>query len=341
MPYGGADWLALTTEPTLEPDLPICDPHHHFWDFRTARIPNQRYLLHDLAADINSGHNVRTTVFIEARAMYRADGPEEMRPVGEVEFVQGLAAASASGLYGPGRAAAAIIGHANLNLGERVEPVLEALQTASPNRFRGIRHSVTWDPHPEVENTAAHQIEGQLGSETFRAGARVLARMGFSLEAWLFFPQMLELAEFAKAVPDLPIILNHVGGLLRTGPYANRNDEVLATWRSGIAAVAENPNVYVKLGGIGMPRTGFYWDTRTEPVGSEEMAKDIAPLMTHCIEQFGPDRSMFESNFPVDKVSYSYNVMYNAFKRFSKDYSATERAAMFHDTAARVYRIGV
>ena len=175
MPFGGLDWLALTPEPTLEPELPICDPHHHFWDFRTDRIPYQRYLLHDLAADIHSGHHVRSTVFIEARAMYRADGPEELRPVGEVEFVQGLAAASASGLYGPGRVAAAIIGHANLNLGDRVEPVLDALQAASPNRFRGIRHSANWDPHPEVENRG---FEGQLASENFRAGARALARRG-------------------------------------------------------------------------------------------------------------------------------------------------------------------
>ena len=143
---------------------------------------------HELAADVGSGHNVRSTVFVEARAMYRSDGPEEMRPVGEVEFVQGLAAAGASGLYGPARAAAAIVGNANLNLGERVEPVLEALQAASPNRFRGIRHSVTWDPHPEVENTSAHKMEGQLGSDRFRAGARVLARMGLSYEAWLFHP---------------------------------------------------------------------------------------------------------------------------------------------------------
>ena len=145
MPFGGNDWLALTQEETLEPDIPICDPHHHFWDFRTQRIPYQRYLLHELADDVNSGHNVKSTVFIEARSMYRTDGPEEMRPVGEVEFVQGLAAASASGLYGPTKIAAAIVGHANLNLGDAVEPVLEALQAASPNRFRGIRHSVTWD----------------------------------------------------------------------------------------------------------------------------------------------------------------------------------------------------
>jgi L-fuconolactonase len=338
MPFGGLDWLALTPEPTLEPELPICDPHHHFWDFRTARIPYQRYLLHELAADIHSGHHVRSTVFIEARAMYRADGPEEMRPVGEVEFVQGLAAASASGLYGPGRAAAAIIGHANLNLGDRVEPVLDALQAASPNRFRGIRHSVSWDPHPEVENRG---MEGQLASGNFRAGARVLARRGLCLENTLYFPQLPELAAFAKAIPDLTIISNHIGGLIRVGPYANRDAEVMATWRRGIAAVAECPNVVMKLGGIGMPRTGFDWHTREEPIGSEELAEAMAPWMTYCIEQSGPNRCMFESNFPVDKVSYSYNVLYNAFKRLSKGYSAAERAAMFHDTAARVYRIDV
>ncbi len=341
MPFGGNDWLALTMEPTLEPGIPICDPHHHFWDYRPQRIPYQRYLLHELAADIHSGHNVRSTVFIEARAMYRADGPEEMRSVGEVEFVQGLAAASASGLYGPGRAAAAIVGHANLNLGERVAPVLDALQAASPNRFRGIRHSVTWDPHPEVENTAAHQKEGQLASDHFRAGARVLARRGLSFDAWLYFPQLPELADFAKAVPDLTVILNHIGGLLRVGPYANRDNEVLATWRSGIAAVAACPNVTIKLGGIGMPRTGFDWHARKTPIGSAELAASMAPLMAYCIEQFGPNRCMFESNFPVDKVSYSYIVLFNAFKRLSTGYSVGERAAMFHDTAARVYRIDV
>src|SRR5204863_982074 len=190
----------LTQEPTLEPEMPICDPHHHFWDFRSGRVPYQRYLLHELAADINSGHNVRSTVFIEARARYRADGPEELRPVGEVEFVQGLAAASASGLYGPGRAAAAIVGHANLNLGARVEPVLQALQAASPNRFRGIRHTVTWDPHPEIES---REGEGVLASAGYRAGARVLARMGLSLDVGVCFPQLPELADFARAVPDL------------------------------------------------------------------------------------------------------------------------------------------
>jgi predicted TIM-barrel fold metal-dependent hydrolase len=339
MPFGGNDWHALTQEAPLEPDLPICDPHHHFWDLRPERLPYQRYLLDELQADISSGHNVRSTVFIECRSMYRPDGSQEMRPVGEVEFVQGLSAASASGIYGPPRAAAAIIGHADLNLGSRVEPVLEALQAASPNRFRGIRHSVTWDPHPEIENTAAHNMPGQLAGDSFRAGARVLARMGLSLEGWLYAPQLPELADFARAVPDLPIVLNHIGGLLRVGPYANRDDEVLAIWRDGIAAAAACPNIYIKLGGMGMTRTGFDWHTRTRPIGSKELAGSMAPFMHYGIEQFGPDRCMFESNFPVDKVSFSYNVMYNAFKLLSSDYSAAERAAMFHDTAARVYRI--
>jgi predicted TIM-barrel fold metal-dependent hydrolase len=339
MPFGGNDWLALTSEPALEPELPICDPHHHFWDRRLERIPYQRYQLDELAADLYSGHNVRSTVFIECRSMYRPDGPAEMRPVGEVEYVQGMAAASASGAYGTARAAAAIIGHANLNLGEKVASVLEALQAASPNRFRGIRHSVTWDPHPEVENTAAHKMQGQLASEQFRAGARVLARMGMTLEGWLYHPQLPELAAFARAVPELTIVLNHVGGLLREGPYASKSDEVLANWRSGIAAVAACPNVVIKLGGLGMVRCGFDWHTRAKPIGSEELATAMAPWLDYCIEKFSPGRCMFESNFPVDKVSFSYNVMWNAFKRFSKRFSAGERAAMFHDTAARAYRI--
>ena len=336
MPYGGNDWLALTQEPTLEPELPICDAHHHFWDLRPERMPYQRYLLHELVADMHCGHNVRATVFVETRAMYRPDGPVELRPVGEVEFVQGLAAASASGLYGPCRAAAAIVGHANLNLGEQVTPVLEALQAASPNRLRGIRHTVTWDPHPEV---ASRETEGVLATAAFRAGAHALARMGLSLDTGLCFPQLPELAAFAQAVPTLTIILNHLGGLTRVGPYAHRDEEVLSTWRRGLAAVAACPNVYLKLGGIGMPRLGFDWHERTAPIGSDELATAMAPFMTFCIEQFGPDRCMFESNFPPDKVSFSHHVLFNAFKRFSQGYSAAERAALFHDTAVRAYRI--
>ena len=336
MPPRGNEWLALTAEPTLEPDLPICDPHHHFWVQRPEPVDYQQYLLPDLVADITSGHNVRSTVFIEARSEYRTAGPEEMRSVGEVEFIQSIADDSASGRYGDARAAAAIIGRADLKLGDAVRPVLEALQAASPNRFRGIRHSVGWDPHPEVEN---REVAGCLQRDDYMAGARVLQDMELILETTVFFPQLPDLADFARRIPDLPIVLNHIGGIMRTGPYANRDDEVIRQWRSGIEAVAACPNVIMKLGGIGMPRIGYDWHERETPIGSEELADSVGAWMRHCLDSFGPDRCMFESNFPVDKVSFSYNVMYNAFKRLSEGYSASERAAAFHDTAVRVYRI--
>jgi predicted TIM-barrel fold metal-dependent hydrolase len=339
MPFGGNEWLALNQEDPIEPDLPICDPHHHFWDLRPARVPYQRYLLDELLSDTNSGHNITSTVFIETRSMYREAGPEELKPVGEVEFAQGIAAASSSGNYGSTRAAASIIGHANLHLGSAVKPVLEQLQAASPNRFRGIRHPVTWDPHPEISNTAVHKAAGQLASPGFRAGAKVLSDMGMSFDAWLYFPQLTELTAFAKALPDLTIILNHVGGLLRTGPYANKDEEVIEIWKHGISEVAECPNVVVKLGGITQPRTGYDWHSRKMPIGSEELSQVMAPLMNYCIEKFGPDRCMFESNFPPDKVGCSYNVMFNSFKRLSSGYSDSERASMFHDTATKIYKI--
>ncbi|HEX3882985.1 MAG TPA: amidohydrolase family protein [Stellaceae bacterium] len=336
MPYGGNDWHALTVEAALEPEIAICDPHHHFWDFRTGRIPYQRYLLPELAADVGQGHDIRSTVFIEARAMYRADGSAEMKPVGEVEFVQGLAAASASGLYGPCRAAAAIVGHVDLKLGDRAAPVLEALQAASPNRFRGTRHIVTWNADPRVES---RETEGVLSTPGFRTGAKVLERMGLSLDTICCFPQLPEMVEFCRTVPNLTIVINHLGGLNRTGPFAGKDSEVMPAWRRGIAELAKCPNVLIKLGGIGMPRFGFDWHLRDKPIGSEELASDMAPLLSYCIEQFGPERCMFESNFPVDKVSFSHGVVFNAFKRFSKGYSASERAAMFHDTAVKAYRI--
>jgi predicted TIM-barrel fold metal-dependent hydrolase len=267
--------------------MPICDPHHHFWDFRTSRIPYQRYLLHELIADISQGHNVRSTVFIEARSMYRADGPVEMRPVGEVEFVQGLAAASASGLYGRSRAAAAIVGHADLKLGERVELVLEALQAASPNRFRGIRHIVTWDADPRVES---REKPGVLSTPEFRSGAKALGRMGLSLDTICCFPQLSEMVDFARAVPDVTIIMNHLGGLNRTGPFAGRDEAVMGLWRGGMAELARCPNVSLKIGGIGMPRFGFDWHTRDKPIGSEELARDMTPLMRflHRAVRAGP-----------------------------------------------------
>ena len=336
MPPTGNDWLALTTEETLEPEIAICDPHHHFWVHRPEPADYQQYLLPDLAGDVNSGHNVHSTVFIEVRCEYRTDGPDEMKPVGEVEYVQTIADASSSGSHGPTKAAAAIIGHADLKLGEGVRPVLEAMQAASPNRFRGVRHSVGWDESRELAN---REIKGALGTDGYRAGAKVLAGMGLILENSLYFHQASELADFARALPELTIVLNHIGGLVRVGPYANRDEYVLPEWRKGIELMAKAPNIVLKLGGVGQTRFAYGWDERETPVGSEELAETLGPLMNHCIEQFGPERCMFESNYPVDKISYSYNVLFNAFKRLSKSYSATDRANLFHGTAARVYNI--
>ena len=333
---GGPAWLQLTPEAALEPELPICDAHHHVWAQRHEPPAYQRYLLPDLAADIrDSGHNVRSTVFIEVRTFYRTDGPEAMRPVGEVAHVEGLAEEAASGKHGPTRIAAAIVGHADLKLGDRVAPVLEAMQAASP-RFCGIRHATGWDASAEL---AQRDVEGVMSTPQYRAGARVLAKMGLSLDNSLYHTQLHEFAALARAVPDLTLVLNHIGGLVRVGPYADRDDEVLADWRRGVAAVAACPNVVMKLGGVGQKRFGFDWHTRAKPIGSEALAQALAPLMHYCIDQFGPQRCMFESNFPVDKISYGYGVVYNAFKRLSKGYSAAERAALFHDTAVRVYRI--
>ena len=196
------------------------------------RVPYHRYLLDELAADVNSGHNVRSTVFLEARSMYRPDGPEELRPVGEVEFVQGIAAASATGLYGPTKAAAAIIGAADLALGDDVARVLDALQAASPNRFRGIRYNTGWDPHPELDSRST---EHKLADPQVRAGAKALADRGLVYENVVYFPQLSDLVDFANALPDLTIVSNHIGGLIRVGPYGNRDDEVMPAWREGVA----------------------------------------------------------------------------------------------------------
>ena len=338
MPYGGNDWLDLNQEETIEPELPICDPHHHFWDLRSERTPYGRYLLHELVDDFER-HNITSTVFIEARAMYNIDIEESYQSVGEVEFVQGLSAASASGIYGKSRAAAAIIGHANLNLGSDVESVLEALLTASPNRFRGIRHIVAKDDDPEVVMRQIYDLKEQMTTKSFIEGAKVLAKMGLTFDSWMYFHQLPELLNLAKQVPDLNIVLDHVGGLLQVGKYSSIKEEVKEVWEKNISDLSECPNVKIKLGGLGMPIFGFDWHTRDIPVSADELASDMAPILDFCIEKFTPQRGMFESNFPVDKVSFSYNTLYNAFKKYSKEFTKSERAAMFHDNAVKFYNI--
>ena len=317
----------------LDPDLPICDPHHHL-----RERPKDRYFLEEFIQDTGTGHNIVATVCVENRAMYRKDGPETMKPVGETEFFDSVAVQSAADPNNSTLVAAAIVGHANLGLGEAVAPVLEAHLLASPSRFRGIRHSTTWDQSETIRSDAR---PGLLADNTFRRGFACLQRYGLSFDAWLYHPQLWELVELARAFPDVTIVLDHIGGPLGVGPYNGKRDEVFQAWRNGIADLSTCRNVMMKLGGVGSTRSGYDWHERAVQPGSAELANTMAPYFDFCIEKFGVRRCMFESNFPVDKASYSYVAIWNAFKRISQNYSAAERKALFHDTAAGVYRIAV
>ena len=334
MPTNDA-WLGLVREDALEPDRPIIDPHHHLWDHAGSR-----YLLDELLRDTGSGHHVVATVFVECMSMYRADGSEPMRPVGETEFVNGVAAQSASGRYGDTRVAAGIVGFADLTLGDKVDEVLEAHVAAAPARFRGIRHAAGFDPHDDVRNSHTNPPKGLLGMPRFRDGVRQLARHRLTFDAWLYHHQIPELTELARACPEVGIVLDHFGGPLGIGPYAGKRAEIFGRWKKDIADLARCPNVVVKLGGINMAVNGFGWHRRDRPPTSEELVTATGDYYFHTIDCFGPDRCMFESNFPVDKLSCSYGVLWNAFKRMAQRFSPAERSALFHDTAARVYRLG-
>jgi predicted TIM-barrel fold metal-dependent hydrolase len=326
------DWLDRRKEPILEPELPIIDPHHHLWD-----RPGWRYLLDDLLADTNSGHNILATVFVQARAFHKADGPAELRPVGETEVVNGVAAMTASGIYGQIRACAGIVGNADLSLGSRVEPVLQAHERAGGGRFRGIRHIVAWDADPQVRNPAFSSPPGLLADNRFREGFAVLHRLGYSFDAWLYHPQIDELAGLADAFPDAKIVLNHVGGPVGINAY--KHAEVFPGWKKSIQALAKRPNVHVKLGGLGMRIGGFGFEKAVDPPSSQALADTWRPYIETCIAAFGPSRGMFESNFPVDKGSYGYPLFWNACKLLAKGASAAEKADLFAGTAQRFYRL--
>lgn len=331
-------WLELVQEETLEPDLPICDPHHHLWEFNMTRVAH-RYLLDEFLVDLNCGHNIVSTVFIECGAMVKANGPLSMRVIGETEFVNGIAAMSASGLYGEVKVAAGIVGHADLRLGDSVAPVLEAHLQAGGGRFRGIRHSASWDASDDVSNARCAPGPNIYSDEDFRTGFAQFARYGLSFEGWCYHTQIRELTELAQAFPDTTIILNHFGTPLGVGPYAGRRDECFAQWQSDLSELARCENVVAKLGGINMELNGFAWHEQDRPPSSAELMQATRPYYEHTIEQFGPGRCMFESNFPVDMVTCSYNILWNSFKRLTENFSNDEKAQLFHDTAARVYRL--
>jgi L-fuconolactonase len=332
-------WLAKRpSEAALEPDLPIIDPHHHFWD-----MPHRgHYLLPELLVDIGGGHNIVSTVFLECRAMYRKEGPRDMAALGEVEFVTGIAAMSASGGYGPCRVAEGIIGGGNLSVGAGVRELLEAEIAAAGGRLRGLRHGVAWDGNETVGKYASRVVPPHLVLDpTFREGFAQLAPLGLSFESWQYHPQLPDAIDLARAFPDTTIILNHVGGILGVGPYNGRRDEVLAGWRKDITELAKCPNVYCKLGGLGMVSVGFNFHECDVPPASEDLALAWRPYIEHCIGAFGVNRCMFESNFPPDKQSCSYTELWNAFKRITAGASAAEKTALYGGTAARVYHLAV
>lgn len=347
------DWLDRVRETALEPALKIVDPHHHLWDFGPPPAPTgegggvdlarafreSRYLLEELIVDTLSGHDIVATVFVECTAFYRPDADDPLQMVGETEFVTGQAAMAASGRYGPTRACAGIVGRADLALGGAVDDVLAAHVDAGNGRFRGIRHAVSWDASDKVRNGHTNPPPGLLADARFREGFARLAAHDLSFDAWLYHPQIDELTDLARAFPETAIVLDHVGGPLGIGPYAGRRDEIFPVWRRSIEALAACPNVTVKLGGLAMPLCGFNFHKQDNPPDSALLAEAWKPYLDVCIEAFGPQRAMFESNFPVDKASCSYGVLWNAFKRHAAGYSDDEKRALFHDTAARVYRL--
>jgi predicted TIM-barrel fold metal-dependent hydrolase len=326
-------WLAQLREPIIDADRPICDPHHHLWDHE--RNP---YLLPELLADMGEGHNIVSTVFMECGAMYRADGPTAEAPLGETEFVNSVAAMSASGQYGPARVCAGIVGFADLSLGADVGAILDAHMTLSP-RFRGIRHASGWDASEAVRNSHTNPSRHLLRDDNFRQGIAELEKRSLSFDAWLYHPQIPELIELAQDFPSLTIIADHFCGPLGIGPYAGQEQAIYADWQADFKALGACQNVYAKLGGIAMPVNGFGWHHRNMPASSDELVEATGRYHLWAIEHFGAERCMFESNFPVDRQSCSYHVLWNAFKKLASVFTADEQNALFHDTAVKVYGI--
>jgi predicted TIM-barrel fold metal-dependent hydrolase len=334
MEPGTQAWLDQIVEPIIDPDREIIDPHHHLWP--TGK--GLGYFNDELVSDTTAGHNVVATVFVECHAAYRRDGADELRPVGETEFV--AAAADALGVTHPGAPPiAGIVGHADLTLGERLGDVLDAHAEAAGGRFRGIRDALARSLEPEAHRIPAAYAEGKAHDPAFRAGVALLGQRGLTYDCWHFHYQNREFLDLARAVPDTVMVLDHFGTPVGVGSYAGRHDDYFDEWKRDIADIASCHNVVAKLGGLIMPDNGFGFDTAPTPPTSDEFLAVQRRWYEHTIECFGPDRCMFESNFPVDRLAISYPVLWNAFKRLASQYSETEQQALFSGTARRVYRL--
>lgn len=325
-------WLASVQEEIIDPERRIIDPHHHLW--RTGIV----YQVEDLWRDTESGHNIEKTVFVDCMAEYRGDGPEYLRCLGETEFVVEQAKRSEAGKNGEA-VIAAIVSSADLTRGDAVGEVLDQHIELGQGRFRGIRLAAARDPHPESLFLPGQAQEGLYSLPAFRLGMKALADRGLSYDAWHYHHQNQDFLAMARAVPNTQIILDHFGSPLGVGPYANKRDEIFEQWKLDIAQLAQCENVVAKLGGLAMPDNGFGWDKRNSAPSSDEFVEAQRRYFMHTIECFGPDRCMFASNFPVDKLSIAYPILYNGFKKLVADFSEDEKDAMFYGTAARVYEI--
>ncbi len=334
-PHVEQAWLDQVQEPILEPDLPIIDPHHHLWHDR----PSGRYMPEQLLADVAAGHAVKATVFVQCGWMHRPDGPEAARPAGETEAVNAAAVLSATGAYGSARVCAGIVSWADLR-SPLLDDMLDAHEAAGGGRFRGVRHTTAWDDAIQPTSTL-QKGPGLLRDSGFRAGLRRLGERGYTFEAWQYHTQLGDLLDAVRTAPDTKVVINHVGAPLGCGPYRESREQVRRDWAEGVKALANCPNVFMKLGGLAMPINGFDYNTLPKPPGSTQIADDWRPFIEPCIDWFGVERCMFESNFPVDKGMCSYPVLWNAFKRLAANASASEKAALFHDTAKRFYSLDV
>lgn len=334
--YGNTDdhktWLAQVQEEAIEPDIPIIDPHHHLW----MRQPPP-YFLREFVEDLYTGHRVVATVYSECHSMYRQSGPEELKVVGESEFVSGMAAMSDSGEFGETEICKAMIGQADMMLGKDVAKVLDAHEVASGGRFRGIRLSAAW--HEDKSLFRRHDQQHYLAEPIVRDAIGVLQDREFVMDVWVYHQQLREVAEVAKEFEDLKIVLNHTGMPVLGGPNKGRAAGVFDEWLSGIKQVAEYPNVVIKLGAL--PLRAKDRQNPELPPTSEEIQQAWGKWIEPCIDQFGPSRCMFESNFPVHKNWCSYQILWNGFKRITKSYSPDEKRSMYFDTANRIYDVGV
>jgi predicted TIM-barrel fold metal-dependent hydrolase len=321
-------------EDVLDPSRRIIDAHHHLWAPERGYSP-PTYLLDEYAADIGSGHDIEATVYVEVHSKYRDYGPEALRSVGEVEFAAAAAEeAKARGLST--RVAAGIVSRVDMLLGDAVDEPLAAHLAAAPDRVKGIRDSCS----PQfVRGGDLRDTERKIVDPRFRKALARLPAFGLTFDAMVFHFQLADLLETIRLLPEVTFILDHLGGIVGIGAWAGRADEVYEQWRSDISAIAREENVLVKLGGINLHLGGFGWHKRERLPGSDELVAAQSRYFRHAIDVFGPDRCMFESNFPPDKISGSYRTLWNAFKKIAEPYSESEKDAMFFGTASRVYRL--